>query len=250
MRTSAKPCVSRCDNETSRRTATVREGRGSGILGVVCAVCCLAQEPPRARDLFYNPARAQNAAATATLGLRYSLLKMLPDGAFAEVDPYASFRDGDAVRVGVEANQSGYLYVIHRGTSDTWYLMIDSVVPVEKGKRYEVPGNGLFRFRGQPGIEKLFLVLSRAPEPSIESVIHSLQKQTAAPGSKPARRPDLRITNVPLDDSLLMGLRQASARDLIFEKTADGSTEKAFYVVNQSSDGGSRVVVDINLRHE
>src|SRR5262249_30494619 len=63
-----------------------------------------------------EPARVQNAAYTSEerpLGLRYALVQVT-NGVESEVSPSATFHSGDMVRVKVEGNRDGYLYVIAR----------------------------------------------------------------------------------------------------------------------------------------
>src|SRR4051812_43421408 len=68
-----------------------------------------------------EPIPVQKAAYVSErpLGLRYALVKVT-DGAESEVSPTATFRSGDMVRVKVEGNRDGYLYVISRGSSGNW----------------------------------------------------------------------------------------------------------------------------------
>src|ERR1700688_1533890 len=45
------------------------------------------------------------------LGMRYSVLKRDASGTFKEVDSDATFHSGDRIRLHVDANTAGYLYV-------------------------------------------------------------------------------------------------------------------------------------------
>jgi len=124
--------------------------------------------------------------AASPLGLRYSILKR--EGAEStEVDPDTVFRSGDRIRLRVEANGGGYLYIIHRGSSGVWKPLFPSSEiaggdnRVQKGKPYEIPPGYVFTFDEQPGDERLFIVLSRQPEADLEGLIYSLSS-----GQKPA----------------------------------------------------------------
>ena len=87
---------------------------------------------------------------------------------------------GDRIRLHVDANTSGYLYVVMQGSSGTWKLLFpspeikDGDNRVQKRVRYEIPSGYTFTFDEQAGAEKLFIVLSRQPEPDLESLIYSL----------------------------------------------------------------------------
>ena len=64
--------------------------------------------------------------ANVPLGLRYSVMKRDAAGKFAEVDQDATFRSGDRIRLKVDTNTTGYLYVVMQGSSGNWRLMFPS----------------------------------------------------------------------------------------------------------------------------
>jgi len=206
------------------------------------------------------------------LGVRYSILKRTGSAGTAEVDPGSVFRAGDRIRLSVEVNDTAYLYVVNRGSSGAWKVLFpapeiqDGSNRVERGRHYEIPAGYVFTFDEQPGVEKLFLVLSRRPEPDLESLIYSLSQRPGAaptPGRPPAATPPaeelpgkvLVAQNLrPIEDSLIGRLRTTYARDLIIEKvdetTPGPQKEHAVYVVNASGRADSRVVVDVELNHQ
>src|SRR5262245_50634277 len=94
------------------------------LLPAVFSLAAPAQKPQpplRARELFYaattTKAAAEKSPAAPKLGLRYSLLKEESANRFREVDPDTVFRTGDHIRLSLEANDSGYLYIVQRGAS-------------------------------------------------------------------------------------------------------------------------------------
>jgi hypothetical protein len=242
-----------------------------------------AQEPSlKARELFYTPppdaakpsatpapkapeakapeskaaaktvAKSTTKSATHTLsasvplGLRYAVMKRDASGQYAEVDPDTSFQSGDRIRLKVDANTSGYLYVVMQGSSGTWKLLFPSTEVaggsnhVSKGESRQIPSGerGQFVFDEQAGNEKLFIVLTRQPEPDLDKLIYSM-------GGKPGSL----ISQTMVADDVVSKLRaQVSSRDLVFEK-AD-SNENAAYVVNPSTAPDARLVVDIALKHK
>jgi hypothetical protein len=244
------------------------------------AVWSQSQPALKARELFYTPPpdAAKPAAAPATktapkapevkaatkkttvtksgdthtltasvpLGLRYAVLKRDAAGQYHEIDPDTSFRSGDRIRLKVDANTSGYLYVVMRGSSGTWKLLFPSAEVaggsnrVIKGESRQIPSGerGQFVFDEQAGSEKLFIVLTRQPEPDLDKLIYSM-------GGKP----ESLISQAMVADDVVSKLRaQVNSRDLVFEK-AD-SNENAAYVVNPSSAPDARLVVDIALKHK
>lgn len=203
--------------------------------------------------------------ASTPLGLRYSLLKQ-SDGRMVEVAPDAEFRAGDRIQVSVEANEAGYLYIVHQGSSGTWKPLFPSPEieggsnRVEKGRVYVMPPNARFVFDEQAGEEKLFVVLSRQPVPDLEQLIYQLRETPQSPAAEPARprREPLLMAQVQIPESAVGNLRRVYARDLVIERVDDeaappkesaGRREKAVYVVNPSGSPESRVVADIRLTH-
>jgi hypothetical protein len=197
------------------------------------------------------------------LGLRYTILKQ-SDGQGVEVTPDTVFHSGDRIRFGVEANGDGYLYIVQQGTSGTWSVLFPSPEiengdnRVHKGRKYTVPSEETFSFEGEPGIEKLFVVLSRQPEKELDSLFYSLQKQPNAPPKTSAAAPPVRVlmasNNTHIGDDLIGRLRNdLASRDLIIEKASQegpaAKGDKAVYVVNPNGSADARVVADIPLTH-
>ncbi len=190
-------------------------------------------------------------AASVPLGLRYAVLKRDADGQYTEVDPDTSFRSGDRIRLHINSNTSGYLYVVMQGSSGTWKLLFPSAEVaggsnlVRKGESRQIPSGdrGQFVFDEQAGNEKLFIVLTRQPEPDLDKLIYSM-------GGKPG---DLKerslVAQASVGDSVVSKLRaQVASRDLVFEKS--DSNENAAYVVNPSTAPDARLVVDVALKHK
>lgn len=213
-----------------------------------------------------NPPAASNdhklvaaASAPVPLGLRYSVLKRDSSNVFREVDPDTTFHSGDRIRVQVSANTSGYLYVVTQGSSGQWSLLFPSPEVsggsnlIQKGETRVVPSasQGQWYFNDQAGTEKLFVVLTRQPEPDLDKLIYSVGGQK---NDTPGEARTL-LAKATISDQTINRLRsQVAARDLVFEKVdADpgtGTIEKAAYVVNPSRAPDARLVVDVALRHQ
>jgi len=198
-----------------------------------------------------KPGNTHTLTASVPLGLRYAVLKRDEGGQYSEVDPDTSFRSGDRIRLKVDANTSGYLYVVMRGSSGTWKLLFPSSEVaggsnlVHKGESRQIPSGerGQFVFDEQAGNEKLFIVLTRQPEPDLDKLIYSMGGTVTKDGSRSL------VAQASLGDDVVSKLRaQVNSRDLVFEKV--DSTENAAYVVNPSSAPDARLVVDIALKHK
>ena len=240
-----------------------------------------AQEPTlKARELFYTPppdtakpvaaaketqakpvtktvaksttkSETHTLSASVPLGLRYAVLKRDASGQYNEVDSDTNFRSGDRIRLKVDANTSGYLYVVMQGSSGTWKLLFPSAEVaggsnhVSKGESRQIPSGerGQFVFDEQAGNEKLFIVLTRQPEPDLDKLIYSMGGTVTKDGSRSL------VAQASLGDDVVSKLRtQVNSRDLVFEKV--DSTENAAYVVNPSSAPDARLVVDVALKHK
>jgi len=201
---------------------------------------------------------AYSPSTKKPLGLRYSFLRNTGGEEYLEVDPEnTAFRSGDRIRVAFQSNDEGYLYIVMKGTSGSWRVLFPSPEiangsnRVASGRQTLIPPPpGRFAFDEQAGEERLFIVLARKPEPSLEKLIYSLG--SASPNEPPKQLLTANLS--PVDDALVGRLRnQARARDLVFEKVDDATPgdkkEKAVYVVNPTGSPESRLVADVTLKH-
>jgi hypothetical protein len=187
----------------------------------------------------------EKVSVNAPLGLRYAVLKKLDDGTYQEISPDSVFHAGDQIRLSLMSNQDGYLYVIEQGSSGRWVPLYpagdatggsNKLVP---GKEYIVPGSGAWRFTGEPGQEKLFVMLSRAPETNLQETIASLKSHQEG-----------------LNDQLVAQLRsEVQSRDLVFtsgDDTQSAQGDRANYVINKATNQTQdpHVVVDVILSHK
>lgn len=192
----------------------------------------------------------QKVSLHAPLGLRYSVLKRKPDGTFEEVSPDAVFHAGDRIRLSVMSNQDGYLYIIEQGTSGKWRPLYpppgQTETKLNPGTDYLIPGgpNEFFQFSGDPGQEKLFVLLSRTPETNLDETIEALRNHQAT----------------GINDQVVARLRNdVQSRDLVFTKSDDtqpasdaSGGDQATYVVNKATNNtpDPHIVVDVVLSHK
>ncbi len=205
---------------------------------------------------------ATNAAYVQTespLGLRYALVQVV-NAAEREVSPQSTFHSGDMVRVKLEGNRNGYLYVIARGSSGNWKPLFPSPDinggenRVAPHRRYTLPSSSqAFTFDEQPGEERLFLIYSAEPIRDIESMFPSLVQPAQA--DQPAGAlPIITASAAPITDGFVAHMRQTYSRDLIVQTVTPGASdaqagdpmENAVYVVEKS---GKPLVADIHLEH-
>jgi hypothetical protein len=203
---------------------------------LICCIASIAQTVSQLRnveprDLFYDTAILRSPGQQPPT-LRYRILQRQPDGGFTGVDPFTTvFRSGDQLRIHIEANQDGFLYIIQRGSSGQWSVLYPSTT-INNGRNrtsafqpVEIPplaGKG-FTFDGRAGKENLFLVYS--------------------------------CRAIPMD-SLTSSMNESSAlksRDLVFEKAEENAPGEfkgaAFYAVSAGGVEESPIVVQLVLNH-
>lgn len=202
-----------------------------------------------------------STVANVPLGLRYSVLKRDAAGKFNEVDADSTFRSGDRIRLHVDTNTTGYLYVVMQGSSGNWRLLFPSADVdggnnrIVKGTSQQIPAGdtGQFVFDDQSGTEKLFLVLSRKPEADLDKLIYAITGTPTGSGDRTL------IAKANVGNDVVNRIRdEVKSRDLVFEKvdeisqqpgSSEVKTEKATYVVNPSRTDDARLVVDVALKH-
>jgi len=116
------------------------------------------------------------AVNTARLGLGLTLFSRDSNGLAVRVDPDRVFRKGDRVRILLETNTDGYLYIFNR-TNDGPPVMIYPDAEIDEGGNYlqahvpfEIPAPDAsderlrwFAFDENTGTEKVFFVFTREP---------------------------------------------------------------------------------------
>lgn len=217
---------------------------------------------PEGAHIVRTAATTAPAPSSGTaLGLRYTIRKRI-DGQMVEVAPDTVFHAGDSIQLDIQSNSAGYLYIVNKGTSGQWNPLFpskevaDGNNHIEGFRTYIMPPGAHIGFDDQAGEEKLFIVLSRTPEPDLENLVYSLQKPKSKPAAEPAApapQPKALVADFHVNDSMVGLLRTTYARDLIIEKASDDASapakEKSVYVVNPSGSADSRVVADIVLVH-
>jgi len=203
---------------------------------------------------------ASESNASKPLGLRYSILKVAGGGE-QEVPADTLFHSGDKIRVSFQTNDAGYLYIVMLGSSGNWQVLFPSKSMnngdnrVDSGRKYTIPqAPNRFAFDETAGQEKLFIVLTRRPEPDLDKLIYSINP-ASNPQLKESPQRTMFALNGSVDDSAIGKLRnQYAARDLVFEKVDENTPgdrkESAVYVVNPDPKPDARLVVDLKLQHK
>lgn len=116
------------------------------------------------------------SAPASAIGLGYTLFMRDENGRAVRVEPGREFHNGDRIRISLEPNIDGYLYVFHTEGDgqpeliypdprleggDNW---IEAHVPVEVPSNVEADERlRWFQFYGNPATEHLYIVVTREP---------------------------------------------------------------------------------------
>jgi hypothetical protein len=254
------------------------------ILG---AAACLAEEPAQpvegARDLFFAGAKPKDAlppvrkAAAKTpapsaavpvvpaamhLGLRYTLLLVSGRGGRGQpVAPERNFQKGDCVALELETNRSGYLYVLSKQSSGDWVPLFptpelaDQSNRIDPGEIVRTPKQSCFELDDPPGVETLFVVLSRDPRD-----VYELSDSIQGPHDRP-QPAATELASAGRINSAVDRMSEAyGTRDLPFRQVAKAAPAKApavaknetghtVYVVNGSNTPLATLVTKVEILH-
>jgi hypothetical protein len=252
----AAGCVAFGQSAPTQRKATARDMFFAGLDDTPA--------PAKPKPAPSKPARGkpdvpfQRASSKGPLGLRYALLKVNgPES--TEVAQTTEFTSGDRIRLKVQPNDDGYLYIVHQGTSGNWGILYPKLTAnpesnrIQAGVQYEVPPDSAFRFSGNPGTERLFVLLTRVPERDLDTIIYSVKGRPEERQGPRSDGPALMAANRVVENPLINRLR-AISRDLVLDdvpaETPAGDRDMGVYVVNPAGVADSRVVADIQLRHK
>jgi hypothetical protein len=118
------------------------------------------------------------AYSPTAIGLGYTLYMRDANGNAMRVDPSREFRAGDRIRLSLETNTDGYLYIFHTENNGEPQMLYPDVRLEKGGNRieahvpYEIPWNepgveNWFKFDANPANERLYIVVTRQPLPGI-----------------------------------------------------------------------------------
>jgi hypothetical protein len=232
--------------------------RPSGAILILLAapVVCPQRGKETARDLFYSEAglivnprdsrrgkfsAAKKSLIAVTLGLKYRVWKVQGDQPL-DWDPNGPWTTGDTIRLGLEINDAGYLYVVHRQAHGMWRRMFPTPEIdrgshfVRAGVTYPLPPDEALPLTFQNGPERVFVVLSREPLRDLEALVGPLAAENTVSAAPPPEIPDTVVEKV----------RTAlNTKDLVVERVAG---EKSVYVVNRTGRPESLIALELRFQ--
>ena len=170
------------------------------------------------------------------MGIRYRITQLLEDCEQVPVDANSTFHAGDQIRLSLESNADGYLYILNQGTSGSWNYIFPHLTInngdnfIRKGVEYTIPPRSWLRFDENPGDDVLIILLSKIRLDPFESGI--IRQQRASPQQ-------------PLTAEIISELNDhIKTRDLVFaeeyapvqHQTVDKVQIQNVYAVNLNPD--------------
>jgi hypothetical protein len=124
-------------------------------------------------------------AESPTLNIGYSVLREESEGTYSTVDAGTTFQAGNRVRLALEPQDNGYLYVLTRDPTGNVKILFPpdgtgETARVEKMVRYLVPSTGAFTFE-KPIDHRVTILFSQTRLVDVRSLLHEgtpPQKQT------------------------------------------------------------------------
>jgi hypothetical protein len=162
-----------------KAAATRRRPPSSPARGGGNATPAPTKKPAESSEPALRQTRAP-APPEAPLALGYTLYQKGPDGEPARVNPDQVFHSGAALRLTIEPNFDGYLYIFHTA-DDGLPKMLYPNSRLSRGdnrvsahRLYEVPSSlekdeedQWLVIYGKPAVERLFLIVTREPLPGV-----------------------------------------------------------------------------------
>ena len=222
--------------------------------------CALAQESTSegTRQLYYLAASPKDKLPPLTsttqntqtpkiaavhLGLRYNLVLEHAQRGREPFPPDRILKAGDCFAIELQANRSGYLYVLAKQSSGAWLPLLpsaempDETNVIDPGKKVLVPSKYCLEVRDPPGTETLIVVLSRDPRDFYE-LYEGIKGKSGAAKVRTA------VEHMQ---------QEFGTRDIAIKKIAEpesaGETKGSVYVVNSSSKPTASITTEIQVRH-
>jgi hypothetical protein len=193
--TAATPATSKTDAVKSAGNTSSKR-KGAGVKGGKSTQQIAHTNSPNANSKSNSNAAANSSAANGSsgataggdghynkadfkpggIGLGYTLFLRDESGAAVRVNPKRDFKSGEAIRLLVESNTDGYLYIFDAENDATPQLIFPSAKLNRGDNRigahvpYEIPSSKeadetlrWFVFNDTPAIERVYVVVSRQP---------------------------------------------------------------------------------------
>jgi hypothetical protein len=184
------------------------------------------------------------STGAAAIGLGYTLYIEDAQGDGVRVDPAREFNEGDSIRLGLEANTNGYIYVFHTEDGRSPQMLFPNAKVDAGSNRLSahvletVPSSAWFTFDANPAIERLYIVISREPLAGVPTGTKLVEVCSTVQGDcfwKPSAEVWQRIS------SSVDGARVVESKSEIAEVKAPAGTLKRGFTITKSEPAPSVV---------
>ncbi len=159
------------------------------IISISLVPWAIAQKPKGAKAIFdsgegpsvgMSVAPTQRTPSTESIrtekymGISYQIMLLSDDGQFRVVPKSRIFKSGERIKLLVRTNRPGYLNIMNVGPTGNTNILFNDYI--EAFNILEIPRNTNLRFVGDPGTEKLLVMLSNnqipvgVPGPQVTAV--------------------------------------------------------------------------------
>jgi hypothetical protein len=168
------------------------------------------------------------------IGIGYTLFRRDETGAAVRVDPKREFKSGEAIRLLVESNADGYLYIFDAENDATPSLIFPNAKlkggdnHISAHVPYEIPSSGesdeslrWFVFNESPATERVYVVVSRKPLEGVpvgERLVNYCAGKDQTCAWKPTGDQWLRLKGLNRRDEIAMSRVQDEG---LFQTTAE-----------------------------
>jgi hypothetical protein len=198
---------------------SIRLMRSSFFL-LCLAIAALAQSDER--DIIKKYDSGQMAGMQVTIFLKQA------DGTLVPVDPRREFKKGEMVRISLESNFAGYVYVVNLGSSGKETIIFPDAKEsnrIEPRRRYLLPATYDLEFDAQAGLETLRVYFAARPIAFFTAAIKARQGQLSTGDSLAAAglwKAHQQPVGIVVGDSLVgvkpSGLALVATRDPIWDE--------------------------------
>lgn len=115
------------------------------------------------------------------------------------VSPETVFRTGERIRLQLETNFNGFVYVFNADPERNLTLLFPTQQTgmsnqVQKGQAYQIPNTGWFKFAGETGTETLYVLMSPTQLEDVEQQFK--EKFASSAGSSPSHSESTKPANL------------------------------------------------------
>lgn len=123
---------------------------------------------------------AVTGCASQRRAMEYQILVERPGAAAQHVPETTSYASGEKFRLGIKAEEDGYIYVFNQGTTGTWNILLpdprirNGNAFVRGGHEIIIPqrGRGAFQFDANAGVETVWMCLSPQAVPALDAFVY------------------------------------------------------------------------------